>query len=215
MSTSPALVIPAATGTPTHLIVLLHGVGASARDLEPIARALGAALPAAELVLPDGFHAFDGGPAGRQWFSVRGVTEYNRPARVAAAGAEVAAWIDAEVARRGLPAAQVSIVGFSQGAIVGAWLALHRQPAPAAVVMLSGRVAEAAPLPPSTTRTRVLIAHGTDDRVMPLAVVEPGARLLEAAGAQVTTRVYPGLGHTIGAEELADVRAFLVEALAP
>jgi phospholipase/carboxylesterase len=166
-------------------------------------------------VTPDGFHPFDQGGRGRQWFSVRGVTEVNRPARVRAAGAEVSLWIDHELATRGLRPDRLVIVGFSQGAIVAAWLAVHRKPSPVAVVMFSGRVAEDARPVAHTTSTSVFIAHGTDDPIMPVSQVEPGASTLRAWGAHVTSRVYPGLAHQIDARELADARAFLAKALGP
>ena len=68
-----------------QLFILLHGVGGTPDSLLPLAEAVRAAFPTAAVLIPEGFEPFDGGGAGRQWFSVRGVTEENRPARVAAA----------------------------------------------------------------------------------------------------------------------------------
>ena len=198
---------------PTYLVILLHGLGADAADFRPLARALAPGLPQAELLVPDGFHPFDGGGPGRQWFSVRGVTEANRLARVKEAVAEVSRYADAELGKRGLAADRLVLVGFSQGAIVAASLALHRRPAPAALVLLSGRVADDATPVAGTLSLPVLVAHGTADPVMPVALVEPGVRTLTAWGAQVTTRLYPGLGHEVSPEELRDVQAFLSKAL--
>ena len=195
------------------LLLGLHGVGADAASFQPLARALAAALPGAELLGPDGFHPFDGGGAGRQWFSVRGVSDANRPGRVRGAAAEISSFVDAELARRGLGGDRLVVVGFSQGAILAAWLAVHRRPAPAAAVLLSGRVADdEAPIEGSVA-TPVLLAHGAEDPVMPASLVEPGARALAAWGARVTTRVYPGLGHEVGAQELRDAQAFLAAAV--
>jgi phospholipase/carboxylesterase len=173
---------------------------------------LGESLQRAELIVPDGFHPFDGGGQGRQWFSVRGVTDENRPARVRDAGAEVSRWIDVELLRRGLGSDRLVVVGFSQGAIVGAWLAVHRAPRPAAVVILSGRVAEA-DVPSAGVGPRVFIAHGDRDGTIPASLVDSGASVLEAWGARVTKRVYPGLGHEIDERELRDVAAFLAGAV--
>jgi phospholipase/carboxylesterase len=199
-------------GKPSHLVVLLHGVGADAASFQGVARALSGSLTHAELLVPDGFQPFDGGGQGRQWFSVRGVTEENRPARVRDAGGEVSRWIDAELVRRGLGADKLVVVGFSQGAILAAWLAVHRAPRPLAVVMLSGRVAEG-DVPSVGVGPRVLVAHGEQDRVMPVSLVEPGARVLEAWGARVTKKVYPGLGHEVDARELRDVAEFIASAV--
>jgi phospholipase/carboxylesterase len=195
------------------LIIFLHGVGADAASFQGLAEALAPGLPQAAWVVPDGFQPFDGGGPGRQWFSLRGVTEANRPERVQAAAAEVSRYADAELARRGLDGDRLVVVGFSQGAMVAAWLAVHRRPPPAAVVLLSGRVAvDGAPVAGSVA-TPVLMTHGARDPMIPASVLEPGALTLRAWGARVTTRLYPGLGHEVGAQELRDVQEFLARAL--
>ena len=179
--TTPSISIPPRQGAASYLVVLLHGVGADAASFQGVARMLGESLQRAELIVPDGFHPFDGGGQGRQWFSVRGVTDENRPVRVRDAGAEVSRWIDVELSRRGLGSDRLVVVGFSQGAIVGAWLAVHRAPRPAAVVILSGRVAEA-DVPSAGVGPRVLIAHGDRDGTMPASLVDSGTSVLEAWG---------------------------------
>jgi phospholipase/carboxylesterase len=200
-------------GAPTELVVLLHGVGAEASSFHAIARALAPTLPQAELLTPDGFQPYAQAPTGRQWFSRLGLTDANRPTRVREAGEEVSRWIDGELAARGLGRDRLVVVGFSQGAMVAAWLAVHRAPPPAAVVMCSGRFADDAVPVAGSVSTPVFMGHGTDDAVMSPAVSEPSARALEAWGARVTRRSYPGLGHQIDERELRDVAAFLKAAL--
>ena len=62
--------------TPSLLVLLLRGVGSSARDLAPLGEALAAQLPDAAIVSLQAPEAV--GP-GRQWFSVQAVTETDRP----------------------------------------------------------------------------------------------------------------------------------------
>lgn len=208
-----AISISSRQGTPSHLVVLLHGVGADADSFQDLAHVLAKALPDADLLVPDGFHPFDGGGAGRQWFSVRGVTEENRPARVREAGSEVSRWIDGELARRSLGGDRLIVLGFSQGAILAGWLAVHRAPRPAAAVMLSGRIADDQPAAEGAPTLDVFIGHGERDPVMPVDEAASSARFLEASGARVTTRIYPGLGHQVDARELQDVAEFLMRVL--
>ena len=66
---------PPASGQPEQLMLLLHGWGASAADMTPLALALQAAFPQAALLAPQGFEPVDSGLAGRQWFSLAGITE--------------------------------------------------------------------------------------------------------------------------------------------
>jgi phospholipase/carboxylesterase len=205
-----ALSIPAQAGAPTSLVVLLHGFGADAAGFHDIAKALAPSFPHAEFLTPDGFEPSELGGSGRQWFGIAGVTDANRLARVQAAGIAVSRWIDAQLDARHLPHDRVAILGFSQGAILGAWLAVHRAPQPSAVVMFSGRVAAGETPVANTVSTRVLIAHGEDDARIPIAELAPGAAALTAWGAHVTVHRYPGLGHSIDARELRDAREFLL-----
>jgi phospholipase/carboxylesterase len=207
------IVLPPSKGAARYLLVLLHGVGDSAVGFQGVGRHLSQGLPEVEIVVPDGFHPFDGGGDGRQWFSRVGITEKNRAERIRAAGAEVSSWIDGELGRRGLSRDRLLVGGFSQGAMVSGWLALHREPSPQAVVMLSGRLAEGADWPAPRVSTPVFLGHGTDDQVIPASFLAPAAKELTARGARVTERLYPGVAHQISRQELADVEAFLRGAL--
>lgn len=199
-------VVAARNAPATHLVVLLHGFGADCTDLEPVARALGAGLPGVEFVLPDGIESAPGGH-GRQWFSLAGITPENRPARVREAAKVVEAFVDAELARRGLSPARLILAGFSQGAILAAWLSAHRKSPPAATLVLSGRYAEDGEQSPLTFP--VFVGHGARDPVIPTSEAETSARRFEARGAKVTKRIYPMLEHGIGPDELRDVQGFL------
>jgi len=203
-----SIVVPASSGTPRRLAVLLHGVGDSAEGFAPIARALASRVPDVELVVPDGLAPFEGGPSGRQWFSIRGVTTENRPARVREAATKVSAWIDAELARRGMAADQLILIGFSQGAILSNTLAIVRSPAPDAVIAMSGRLALDGDAK-ATGAPRVPLLHGTADSVMPVTPVDQAATGLTARGAQVTVERFPGLAHSVDDRELQAITRFL------
>jgi phospholipase/carboxylesterase len=212
--TSPRVLSIGPREAPRALVVLLHGLGADAESFHDVARALAPTLPKAEFLTLEAFHPFDQGGPGRQWFSIRGVTEDNRPARVREAGSEVSRWIDLELDKRTLAHDRVVVVGFSQGAIVAAWLAVHRSPRPSGVIMFSGRVADDDVPVAGSNSTPVLLAHGAEDPIIPISLVDPSARILEAWGAKVTKRIYPGLGHQIDPRELRDAKEFLETTLA-
>lgn len=198
--------IPARVRPPRTLIVLLHGVGADAHDLRSIAEHWSTALADADVLLPNGIEPFDGGGNGRQWFSIRSVSDLNRGERVRAASSAVAAWIDRCLVERGLPPSRLVIAGFSQGAVLSTWLGVHR--APAAVVSFSGRYAEDDPAA-KAYGTPILITHGSADRVIPVAYAEDAARDLRVRGAKVELFIEPGVGHTISAAALEKSTTFL------
>lgn len=207
------LTLAPAKGKPTMLFVLLHGVGADAASFHDLAQALAIGAPQAEFLTPDGFHPFDGGGTGRQWFSLSGMNERNGAARVREAGAELSTWMDYELARRGLGPDKLVIAGFSQGAMMTAWLAVHRRPAPAAAVMFSGRVIDDGAAVAGSVSTPVWMAHGERDQRIAVATQAPGAAVLRAWGANVTTKIYPNLAHSIDRVEVLDAAEFLLKTL--
>jgi phospholipase/carboxylesterase len=211
--TTRVLSIPASDGAPTHLVVLLHGLGADATDVHAVGTALASALPRADVLIPDGFQPFDGGGNGRQWLSIQGVTDANRPARVREAAGGVSRWIDAELEKRRLSGNRLVVAGFSQGAMVTGWLSIHRTPRPVAGILLSGRVAEEESPSVGISGPRVFVAHGDRDPVIPVFNAAPAARTLEAWGGLVTMRIYPGMGHEITAQELRDAAEFVRSAV--
>ena len=71
-----------------QLVLLFHGVGSSAQDLAPVGQALAQARPRATVVSVEAPHPSQLG-RGKEWFSVVGVTEENRPQRIAQAGQRV------------------------------------------------------------------------------------------------------------------------------
>jgi phospholipase/carboxylesterase len=158
-----------AEGAPEQLIVLLHGVGASAVSMAPLAQALRLEFPQAAVLVPDAPHAFDGSSGssgeGRQWFSVTGITEDNRPARVAAALPPLLAFIHAQQQRLGVGPAATAIGGFSQGAILALQLAVQQDGLAGRVLAFAGRFAT---LPEAAPRhTTVHLFHGSADPVIP------------------------------------------------
>lgn len=192
MSTDP-IVVQAPTA-PQRLIALFHGVGSDAPDLVPLGQWLARAFPDAAVVSVPGPFASDLG-MGRQWFSVQGVTEDNRPARIEPALPRFAAVVQALQQRFGLTPAQTALVGFSQGAIMAlessrAALGLAGQ-----IVSLSGRYAhlpEAAP-----ADTKIAFIHGELDGVIAAGFAVQAAERLRSLGAAVTLDILPGTQHQI------------------
>ncbi|WP_378941837.1 alpha/beta hydrolase [Mesorhizobium sp. ANAO-SY3R2] len=183
------------------LIVFLHGVGSRSASLLPLARQWAPLLPGAEIAAPDGPAVFDGDGAGRQWFSVDGVNDANRPQRIEAARAGFDETLRKAVDEHGLldRLDRVVLVGFSQGAIMALdAVATGRWPV-AAVVAYCGRLASPTPLTPSKS-TRVLLVHGAEDQVIAARHSTEAAAMLGNLGLDAQSRILPLAGHTITAE---------------
>lgn len=184
-----------AEATGAELLLLFHGVGSSAEDLVPLGRALARARPQAWVVSTRGPRPSDLGQ-GWQWFSVQGVTESNRPARVAEAMPAFVERVGDWQRHTGVQAERTTLVGFSQGAIMALESTQRAAPRIASrVVAIAGRFAQTPRLSPSEVTVHLL--QGEQDPVMPIAMAVQAHRELEALGASSTLDRFPGLGHGI------------------
>jgi len=180
-----------------QLVLLFHGVGGTPAQMLPLGRRLAAEFPHACIVSVAAPYGSDLG-TGRQWFSIRGITEENRPRRVAAALPAFRACVHewqraAQVAVEG-----TALAGFSQGGIMALESARTADAPAGRIVSIGGRFALPPQPPPAHVTLHLL--HGRADSVIPYAHTVLAAQLLLAQGADVTADVLPFVGHEINAD---------------
>ncbi len=185
--------------------VLIHGRGATAEGMLALGGALGAKDVA--LIAPQA-------PA-RSWYpySFLAPFEENEP-HLSQALAIVGETVDG-LAGEGLGAERVVLIGFSQGACLALEYAARTPRRYGGVAGLSGGLIG----PPGTPRDYVGSLAGTPvflgcsdvDAHIPETRVHESADALTALGGDVTTRIYPGMAHTIVDDEIAHVQRILAE----
>lgn len=207
----------AAPGTPTSLVVFLHGYGADGADLLGLADVLAPHLPGTAFLAPDAPEPCSGNPFGRQWFPIPwldGSTEEAARDGLLRAAQDLNGFLDAHLAEEGLTPAALALVGFSQGAMMSLQVAPRRAEAIAGVVAISGRL-----LAPERLATEVvvkppvLLVHGDEDPVVPFADMGRAGDALVAAGFQTYGHVMKGTGHGIAPDGLGVALQFLRERL--
>lgn len=183
-----------------QLLLLFHGVGDNPVSMGQIGSWFAPHFPDALIVSIGGVEP--AGPApGRQWFSVQGVTEENRQARVDAA---VPAFV--EIVRHwqkesGVGPHATALIGFSQGAIMSLESVKATADLASRVIAFNGRYAT---LPvTATTATTVHLIHGGEDRVIDLAHAVAAQEALIEAGGDVTLDIVDELGHAIDDRSMA------------
>lgn len=195
-------------------IIWLHGLGADAADFLPIIAEL--ELPVGvRFVFPNAPHrpvTINGGMVMRAWYDIRGFG-LDAPVDRAGLGASIAIvgeLIEREIAR-GLTENRIVLAGFSQGGavVLQAGLASGRR--------LAGILGLSTYLPAPdllnagdsiATDVPVMLAHGTHDPVLPLALAEHAAGLVSALGVRVDFATYP-MGHEVSMAEIRDISDWL------
>jgi phospholipase/carboxylesterase len=194
---------PASKGTPRQLVVLCHGLGADGHDLIDLAPTWSHALPDALFVSVDAPFPHDSG-FGRQWWNVEDRTPSVMAAGVRRAAGFLDAFIDAELARLGLPAEAYALMGFSQGAMTVLFTGLRRAAAPRAILAFSGALIAPETLTAElANRAPVLLVHGEADDVVPAFRSRDAETALRAAEVPVEAVYVPRLGHGIDDTGLA------------
>jgi thioredoxin 1 len=192
-----------------RLLLLVHGYGADERDL-------GGLLPYLDpdgrfaAVLPRGPIAAPGTP-GFSWFPLS--AEGFDPGAFAAALDALDALVDEQCAEHGLERAEAIFAGFSQGAGLALSLALR----PGSSVRPAGVLAMSPFAPPrsvapfdwdAAASIPVLLQHGTEDPMIPVAHSRELAAELAEHGVPTVYGEYP-MGHQVAMESVEQARTWL------
>jgi predicted esterase len=199
----PVLTVGQALDRARAAMVLLHGRGGSAEDMLSLAGELAHGdmaylAPQAE---------------GSSWYpySFLAPIERNEP-QLSEALDSISGVLD-HLAEAGIPSERTVLLGFSQGACLALEYAARHARRYGAVVGLSGGLIGPEGTPRdyagSLAGTPVFLGCSDIDPHIPTDRVLESADVLRYMGAQVTMRLYPGMGHTVNSDELDAVRGML------
>jgi phospholipase/carboxylesterase len=209
---------PRAGGAARQLVVFLHGYGADGNDLIEIGRAWQGLLPQAAFVSPHAPEPCGQAPTGRQWFNLTFRDPNERWIGVNKAAPVLEHFLDAELARRNLPASALALVGFSQGTMLALHVGLRRTATPLAIVGYSGLLVIPPDLKPETlaaeikSRPPVLLVHGGSDDLIPPQAMFQASSGLASIGIGVEWHLSEGVAHGIDQEGLRHGGEFLKRA---
>jgi len=153
---------------------------------------------------------------GYQWFPISwldGSPESEMEAGFRRSADILDRYITEAMAEEGVTSVRTALVGFSQGTMMSLHVAPRRAEALAGIVGFSGRLhgddlkAEAVSKPP------VLLIHGDQDEMIPVAALDDARNGLAEAGIPVQWHISRGIGHGIAPDGLGLALAFLKEHL--
>jgi phospholipase/carboxylesterase len=206
---------------PAGTVIWMHGLGADGWDFVPIVR---------ELPLPEGMalrfifpHAplrpvtINNGMRMPAWYdiSMSDVSRVPDERGIRESQAQVEDFIAREKAR-GVASSKIVLAGFSQGGAIALQTALRHKEKLGGVLALSTYLtledsleAEASP---ANKATPILMAHGTQDEVIPVRLAESSRSKLQEKGYEVEWHAWP-MPHSVCAEEVQAIAEFLARTL--
>lgn len=210
------------SGKPAATIIWLHGLGADGHDFEAI-------VP--ELRLPDSLpvrfvfpHAperavtVNAGMIMRAWFDL---IDLNLDANSAdkeqfSESVEMLEALIENELRSGSASDRIVLAGFSQGGAIALHTGLHFPKRLAGILAMSMHLPtirdRSAALSPANREVPIMMAHGQMDPLIPLARAIETRQELIRLGYAVSWHEYP-IQHSVCAEEVADIRAWLLGVL--
>jgi phospholipase/carboxylesterase len=179
-------------------MILVHGRGASAADIMSLG---------AELMQP-GFAYLAPQAAGNTWYPYPFTAPMERNEPYLSSALEVLATVLASIEET-VPAERVVLLGFSQGACLTLEFAARHARRYGGVVGLSGGLIgpDGTPrdYPGDFAGTSTFLGCSDVDPHIPKERVIESGEVFERMGAMVTTRLYPGLPHTVNPDEIRTV----------
>ncbi|MEJ2206455.1 MAG: dienelactone hydrolase family protein [Gemmatimonadota bacterium] len=190
-------------GEGTAVLILVHGRGAGPGNILELADA----LPHPE------FTYLAPAAAGNTWYPNSFMADIPSNEPGISSGLAV---IDGLVGRAmdgGVPKERIVLAGFSQGACLMAEYAVRHARRYGGILAFSGGLIG----PPGTAwsyegdfaGTPAFFGCSDVDAHVPRTRVDESAEVLEAMGAEVEKRIYPGMGHLINDDEIAFARTVL------
>jgi phospholipase/carboxylesterase len=193
------------------LLILLHGYGSNEEDLFSFATELPDDCYVISVRAP-----YDLQPYGHAWYAIHFDADENKFSDNAQAKESVeliASFIDEIVKQYAIDTKNVTLIGFSQGAILSYATALTYPEKIAKVVALSGYFNQ--DILPEVIDTKAIshlkffVSHGSVDQVIPVEWARKAKPALENLGLEVAYHEYP-IGHGVAPQNFFDFKNWLL-----
>jgi predicted esterase len=198
----------AAAGAPLNahtkaVVIMVHGRGAAPEKILDLAPRLDR----------DGISYLAPAAAGRTWYPYSFMADSRKNEPALSSALHVLGRLVSRVMAAGITRERILLLGFSQGACLASEFAIRNAARYGGVVAFSGGLIGA----PGTTwnyggsfgGTPVFLGCGDPDSHVPRARVDESADAFRRMGADVTERIYPGMGHLVSDEEIAFAQGIL------
>ena len=197
---------------PNSLVVLLHGIGADAFDLIPLAKHWSLTLKKTKFYSLHAPYPYRLATSGRQWFDLEDRDQTRILKEIELVKPMIITFLKKKLKDYNLQYKDLILVGFSQGTMVALNLTLTMKEEVKGVIGYSGGVI----LTKSgkieiISKPNICLVHGKNDEVVPKKMMETTKIILKDNNIDVDTHLIENLGHSIDQKGLEIGQNFLVK----
>ena len=192
------------------VLILLHGYGSNEEDLFSFATELPEEYYVISVRAP-----YDLQPYGHAWYAIYFDADENKfsdDEQAKTSRDTIAKFIDSICEKYPIDSTNVTLIGFSQGAILSYATALSYPEKVNRVVALSGYLNEKVLAESfqnkAISNLKFFISHGSVDQVIPVDWARKAKPFLENLGLEVTYKEYP-VGHGVAPQNFFDFKNWL------
>ena len=220
--TDAPIIIETGQSEPDRCVIWLHGLGADGHDFEPIVPEL--QLPdthAVRFIFP---HApmipvtINGGYIMRAWYDIKAmdIASEQDEAGIRQSQQYLQDLVHQQITG-GIDSTRVVLAGFSQGGAIILHTGLRFEKPLAGLMALSTYLPLASTLPherhQQNARVPIFLAHGDSDPVVAPQLAEHSREQLQRQDYPLQWHEYRGMQHSLCAQEIVDIRSWLIEVL--
>lgn len=188
------------TGAPltaqSKVLIMIHGRGASARDI----------LSVADYLKTDGFTLVAPQAEGNTWYPLSFLAPPTNNEPYLSASIQKVDDTVKQILAEGVPAEHIYFLGFSQGACLVSEYTTRNATRYGGIIVytggLIGDVVNTENYSGDFGGTPVFIGTSNPDFHVPVARVQQTVTVMENMGAKVTLKIYDGMPHTISKDEI-------------
>lgn len=193
--------------TPKQAVIFLHGYGANGHDLLNLSPYFEDGLDHTVFCSPNAPNICEQNSQGYQWFSLESWLPELFLKGAAQSTPYLLAYIKQIQSKYYLSESQITLIGFSQGAMMSLYIALNHLYHLKAVVSFSGMLLNTPDIKKS--QTPLLLIHGAQDSIVPMQASIEAHKILSALNYQVQLLTIDGLAHSIDQKGLDVAQEFL------
>jgi predicted esterase len=186
-------------------IIMIHGRGATAESIVTLAHEFDA----------ENFHFAAPQASGNTWYpySFMAPSKNNQPGL--SSGLQAIFNIVSDLESKGIPKKKIIILGFSQGACLATeFVARHPNHYGGLIAFSGGIIGDGDSVNPenyigSLDGTPYFVGCSDNDAHIPVERVEESVEVMTKLGADVTKKIYSGMGHTIIRDEIEEAQKII------